>query len=70
MVSLEAHEKRLERHYENDTKNAFQSKINTQSQKSKKGGRNVMEKNRLLIIVSILHMVFTKEKDTWRRMLV
>ena len=39
MGSLEAHEKRLERRYENNTENAFQSKIKTQSQKSKKDRR-------------------------------
>ena len=47
MGFLEAHEKRLERRYENDTENAFQSKFNTQSQKSKKGERKFNERKQM-----------------------
>ena len=39
MGSLKANEKKLERRYENDIENSFQSKIKMQSQKSKKSGR-------------------------------
>ncbi|XP_062074885.1 uncharacterized protein LOC133778885 [Humulus lupulus] len=43
MGSLEAYESRRERHSENSTEDAFQSKINLRSQKSKADGRKSLE---------------------------
>ena len=43
MSSLEAHEKRLESPFKNDIENAFQSKINKRSQKSKEDGGKSIE---------------------------
>ncbi|XP_022887734.1 uncharacterized protein LOC111403452 [Olea europaea var. sylvestris] len=46
MGSLEAHEKRLERRYEMEIENGFQSKLNMRFQKSKEGGRKFKENSK------------------------
>ena len=46
MGLLKAHEQRLEMRYEIDTDNAFQSKVNIQSQKFKENGRKFKENSR------------------------
>ena len=70
MGSLEAHEKRLERRFESDTENAFQSKTKIQSQKFNKGGRKIIEekeknKNGKYPPCNICERKGHLEKDCW-----
>ncbi|XP_062085823.1 uncharacterized protein LOC133791932 [Humulus lupulus] len=66
--SLEAYESRREKHSENSTENAFQSKINSQSKKFKADGRksqeNLKNKNHLEKQNNDKYPP-CEEKDTW-----